>query len=406
MTETRARARPRDRKQQIVAAAAEKFRMSGYHNVGMIDIAEAVGITGPAVYRHFTGKQDLLLATLQHAIEQFAPVYAQPYDDLGATLDAVAAATLQRRDAGLLWEREVTHLRPADRRKLQVRYVESVQPLRDAIARARPDLCADDVDLLLWTIQAVFASLTYQSIKLDPGRLRSHAIEAAQAACMTSEIPVPTPPGGEHRQRPAQRLLPTARREAVLLAAVRLFAEHGYQAVGMDDIGAAAGIAGPSLYHHFVSKSAILVAALSRCLEAMLFDLFAALDAAQDAEHALDLVLRSFVRINVEHGDSMGSLLHEIISVPADEREAVRRLQRDYVSEWTALLVLSRPELSEAEARMLVLAAQTVIGILPRIRHLRARPALREELIVVGRAVLGLPGDRHSSVDGHLTELP
>ena len=47
--------RPRDRRQQILAAAAERFRASGYHNVGMTEIADAVGVAGPAMYRHVGG---------------------------------------------------------------------------------------------------------------------------------------------------------------------------------------------------------------------------------------------------------------------------------------------------------------------------------------------------------------
>ncbi len=36
---------PRDRKQQILAAAGELFREHGYHNVSVAQVAAAVGIT-------------------------------------------------------------------------------------------------------------------------------------------------------------------------------------------------------------------------------------------------------------------------------------------------------------------------------------------------------------------------
>ena len=50
--------RPRDRKQQILAAAGELFREHGYHNVSVAQVAAAVGITAPALYRHFKNKPD------------------------------------------------------------------------------------------------------------------------------------------------------------------------------------------------------------------------------------------------------------------------------------------------------------------------------------------------------------
>src|ERR1051326_2529443 len=54
-----------------------------------------------------------------------------------------------------------------------------------------------------------------------------------------------------------------SRREEILEIAVGLFASRGYHGVSMDDIGAAAGVTGPALYHHFAGKEAMLVAALA-----------------------------------------------------------------------------------------------------------------------------------------------
>src|SRR4029077_10721509 len=54
------------------------------------------------------------------------------------------------------------------------------------------------------------------------------------------------------------------RPELILVAATELFSERGFPAVGVDDIGRAAGITGPAVYRHFPSKVAILVALLDR----------------------------------------------------------------------------------------------------------------------------------------------
>ena len=53
-----------------------------------------------------------------------------------------------------------------------------------------------------------------------------------------------------------------SRRDEILEIAVGLFAARGYDGVSMDDIGSAAGVTGPALYHHFAGKEAMLVAAL------------------------------------------------------------------------------------------------------------------------------------------------
>lgn len=51
-------------------------------------------------------------------------------------------------------------------------------------------------------------------------------------------------------------------RAALLAAAARLFATHGYDAVGVQDLVEAVGVTKPSLYHHFGSKHGLLTALL------------------------------------------------------------------------------------------------------------------------------------------------
>src|ERR1700743_2807527 len=49
------------------------------------------------------------------------------------------------------------------------------------------------------------------------------------------------------------------RRLQLLSSAERLFAERGFLAVRLEDIGAAAGVSGPAIYRHFPNKESLLV---------------------------------------------------------------------------------------------------------------------------------------------------
>src|SRR4051812_17468140 len=60
MTDVERSSPPRDRKAQLAAVAAELFRAGGFPGVGIKDIADAAGVTGPALYRHFADKQAIL----------------------------------------------------------------------------------------------------------------------------------------------------------------------------------------------------------------------------------------------------------------------------------------------------------------------------------------------------------
>src|SRR3954451_25247847 len=90
--------RPRNRKAQLAHAAAELFRKSGKHQVSVNDTAQAAGVTGPAVYRHFRGKQDILAHVLLSGMDVFGLVTEEalarpgtPDEQLDALVRAVAA---------------------------------------------------------------------------------------------------------------------------------------------------------------------------------------------------------------------------------------------------------------------------------------------------------------------------
>jgi len=58
------------RREQIMAAAAELFAHHGFHGVGIDDIGAAVGISGPALYRHFRSK-DAILGEMLNSISRY-----------------------------------------------------------------------------------------------------------------------------------------------------------------------------------------------------------------------------------------------------------------------------------------------------------------------------------------------
>ncbi|WP_214412820.1 SACE_7040 family transcriptional regulator [Sphaerisporangium fuscum] len=55
---------PSPRRREILDAAAVLFAARGFHGVSIEEIGGAVGISGPALYRHFSGKESLLAEML------------------------------------------------------------------------------------------------------------------------------------------------------------------------------------------------------------------------------------------------------------------------------------------------------------------------------------------------------
>ena len=60
------------------------------------------------------------------------------------------------------------------------------------------------------------------------------------------------------------------RRQDLLDAAAELFAEHGFESVRLEDIGAACGISGPGIYRHFRGKAAVLTQILENASHGLL----------------------------------------------------------------------------------------------------------------------------------------
>jgi AcrR family transcriptional regulator len=54
------------------------------------------------------------------------------------------------------------------------------------------------------------------------------------------------------------------RRDQIIAVATELFHERGFDATGIDDIGAAAGITGPGIYSHFNGRAVSLLEAMTR----------------------------------------------------------------------------------------------------------------------------------------------
>lgn len=86
---------------------------------------------------------------------------------------------------------------------------------------------------------------------------------------------------------------PPDRRIEILHHALRLFTDHGYDGVGVQQIVEAAGVTKPTLYHHFGSKLGLLKALLARRIEG--FD--TALGQAAEYRHDITLNLTLMARV-------------------------------------------------------------------------------------------------------------
>jgi AcrR family transcriptional regulator len=89
---------------------------------------------------------------------------------------------------------------------------------------------------------------------------------------------------------------PRAVREAQMVAAAeRLFSQHGYHGVSMDEIAAASGISKPMLYEYFGSKEKLFLACVERARGRLFEEIARAVRGSEDSEQALRAGVEAFL---------------------------------------------------------------------------------------------------------------
>ena len=135
MTDTTARSLAKaDRRATLLAAAARLFADRGFVGVSMEELGAAAGVSGPAVYRHFDGKQAVLGAVLldvSASLHSGGEAAVRENPDAADALRALIAAhmrfAIDNADTIRVQDRDLDSLTEADRhevRRLQREYVE------------------------------------------------------------------------------------------------------------------------------------------------------------------------------------------------------------------------------------------------------------------------------------------
>ena len=86
----RARRLPaQDRRRQIIESAGEVFASQSFAKVGTADLAKAVGVSEPALYRYFSGKKELFLATLRSTAPKLLELWQNIASDVDDPLETI-----------------------------------------------------------------------------------------------------------------------------------------------------------------------------------------------------------------------------------------------------------------------------------------------------------------------------
>ena len=188
-----ARAEGREARDELLTAALRVFARRSYREAGVDEIAAEAGYSKGALYWHFSGKEELLMALLDERID--APVRdrvvllasAPAERDMSVEASRAFAQQLGEQREAMLLEREYWSLAIRDP-ELRARYAERQTELRGALAaameaRARhlgtPELMmpAEDVARI---VMSIIGGLAVDEL-IEPGSVRPELLGEALA---------------------------------------------------------------------------------------------------------------------------------------------------------------------------------------------------------------------------------
>lgn len=146
----------------------------------------------------------------------------------------------------------------------------------------------------------------------------------------TVAITPATPPASPFRSKSEREQDRADKREAVLLAAVRMFNARGYHAASLDDVAASLGISKPTIYHYLGNKEQVLVECVNRGLSMLREAADTAMSAPGSGHDRLRAFLLRYACINMDDfGRCVIRTNEEVLSMDSATRFRARKREID-----------------------------------------------------------------------------
>ena len=183
------RREPTPRREQILKTAARLFAKHGFHGVSIAELGAAVGTSGPALYRHFPGKEALLAEMLIRISEwllaggqDLAGRIDEPAELIVALVDFQLEFTLHEPELITVQDRDLDNLGTADRRRVRALQRSYVEIWVDALCRLHPGLDAEDARIAAHGAFGLLNSTPHSAPGTDPALVAAQLRRMALAA--------------------------------------------------------------------------------------------------------------------------------------------------------------------------------------------------------------------------------
>ncbi|UJA21680.1 TetR/AcrR family transcriptional regulator [Thermoleophilia bacterium SCSIO 60948] len=153
------------RDRAILDAAKRLFYERGFDAVGVDEIGTRAGVTGPAIYRHFSGKEEILSTLFDEAMDHLLVLAGGPTDDpfhdLHTLVTAQTEFALRDRELLSIYAREDRSLSGAARKRLARRQRQHVDRWVDVLRRCYPERSADELTTTAYALIGMLISVAH-----------------------------------------------------------------------------------------------------------------------------------------------------------------------------------------------------------------------------------------------------
>lgn len=153
------------RDREILDAAAALFYEKSFHGVAINEIGQRVGISGPAIYRHFATKEDILCALYHEAFDEMLAGVGPDTDDPRTDLDRLmrfhVGFVLRRRELTNVYSRESNALSQGQLRQFKRRARQYSGRWEAVLARVYPDASPEHITGVTQAAIATINSIAY-----------------------------------------------------------------------------------------------------------------------------------------------------------------------------------------------------------------------------------------------------
>lgn len=368
----RSSARPRDRRATIILSAIDLFSKHGFDPVKISDIGDAAGVSAGAVYRHVSSKQELLdqpireMVVVGYAVTLIAAERsASPEDALHKMISEMVLVSVDRPQVVSLWHREARRLSSDVRAELVAVRALTVERWVDAITAVRPDISRYTAEFRVRASWGLLNCAPLVTNGLSRRRFLSLLESLVAAVILDPEQQVPEP--SELRPAATGNLTTSSRAEEIVLRGAQLFRAQGYQQVGINNIGEAAGIRGPSVYNWFPSKGDLLYEILKRAADA--FDTIGVDPSIGDPVRRITEMTDAYISMAMTYQDFIAVHATDRQHLPDERREDIERRRSRRVAIWVDELHGARPTLPNSTTRVLLLATFEMVMAVARSRR-------------------------------------